>query len=605
MKIPLGLGVILTACVELLSGGIAAAQPNLTPYQPIGWSDKIVVTTSQNSTTDSSNLLTLDTLYVDWCVINAGNVDVTVTFQNDLYVDNTLVSSFPIEGLDVDYYEYYTAINIGSLSAGTHTVELVADATDAVPNDDRSDDSYTKTITVMAVTLPAPTPETPADGSPGQPEVPWFSWSEVTNASSYRILIATKAADLPSSPTATNGGSSVVLNAIAPTNSFSPTVTLKPGTTYYWEVHAQPGGSDDGTWTSVESFTVGPLPNGLTIIPVFDSTITSDPQAATIEATIKAAISVYRYNFSDAVTATFTFAEMSGGLGYNDASDLFEDYPAYRSALVSHATTPDDATALAYLPAGADNPVNDNSQMTLKFPLARALGFSGANPSPGDSDATVYLNTSVMNLSSTLTDSTNYSLFATVSHEMDEALGFGSLLNGAVNGDPAPTGPVLPEDLFRYDQSGNRSLTTSLNATAYFSLDGSNNLAQFNQYDGGDFGDWYSYYGGNTPHVQDAFATPGANPVLNVELRGLDVIGFTRVLPTTAVAPQLTAAAVSDGHFQFNLNGSPGGSYVIQVSSNLVTWLPVSTNSLPASGSVSVTNAIGNNSARFNRATLE
>lgn len=52
-----------------------------------------------------------------------------------------------------------------------------------------------------------------------------------------------------------------------------------------------------------------------------------------------------------------------------------------------------------------------------------------------------------------------------------------------------------------------------------------------NQNDGGDWGDWQSKPRppGTPPQVQDAFATPGANPTLGVELRALDVIGYNLV----------------------------------------------------------------------------
>src|SRR5438067_2432479 len=46
--------------------------PNLTPYTPSGWSDKIVVSRSTGITSDSSSLKTSDTLYVDWAVLNNG-----------------------------------------------------------------------------------------------------------------------------------------------------------------------------------------------------------------------------------------------------------------------------------------------------------------------------------------------------------------------------------------------------------------------------------------------------------------------------------------------------------------------------------------------------
>jgi hypothetical protein len=259
---------------------------------------------------------------------------------------------------------------------------------------------------------------------------------------------------------------------------------------------------------------------------------------------------------------------------------------------------------LEFLPMQTDNPANGSSQVALKLPLARALGFEPP-PSPGSVDATVYFNASSMNLSSTVIDPSKFSLFSTVSHEMDEALGFGSVLNGTTNGDPSPTGFVLPQDLFRYDQNGHRSFTTDLNALAYFSLDGMNDLAQFNQYDGGDFGDWYSYDVTVAPQVQDAFLASGVNPVLGVELRCLDVIGFTRVMPATNVPAQLTAPVLSGKSFQFSVTGASGSQCVIEVSSNLTTWESLSTNTIPASGSLSVSSSITGHTQEFFRAVLQ
>src|SRR5207244_5345433 len=133
------------------------------------------------------------------------------------------------------------------------------------------------------------------------------------------------------------------------------------------------------------------------------------------------------------------------------------------------------------------------------------------------------------------TDPTKFSLFATVCHEIDEVLGMSSSLNNLANGAPPPSGPIAPEDLFRYDGSGARSFNTAANAAAYFSLDGTTDLAQFNQYSGGDYQDWYSWpFGAATPRVQDAFATHGVNPVPDIELRVLDAIGHTIVVSTAS-----------------------------------------------------------------------
>jgi hypothetical protein len=91
-------------------------------------------------------------------------------------------------------------------------------------------------------------------------------------------------------------------------------------------------------------------------------------------------------------------------------------------------------------------------------------------------------------------------------------------------------GTIFPEDLYRYDAAGGRTFTASGSALAYFSLDSTTRIAQFdNQNDGGDFGDWQSnpLPSGVAPKVQDAFATPGAHPTLGpAEITALDVVGY-------------------------------------------------------------------------------
>jgi hypothetical protein len=67
--------------------------------------------------------------------------------------------------------------------------------------------------------------------------------------------------------------------------------------------------------------------------------------------------------------------------------------------------------------------------------------------------------------------------------------------------------------------------------------------------------------------------------------------------------PVLSSMAMNNGSFTFQVTGSPG-SYVVQASSDLTTWAPVSTNSIPA-GSSSFTfsdNAATNYTRRFYRA---
>lgn len=67
---------------------------------------------------------------------------------------------------------------------------------------------------------------------------------------------------------------------------------------------------------------------------------------------------------------------------------------------------------------------------------------------------------------------------------------------------------------------------------------------------------------------------------------------------------QLTDPDLSNGTLRFNLNGPEGYSYVIQVSSNLVDWQPLLTNTIPAGGSLPVADPVtAGVPRRFYRAT--
>jgi hypothetical protein len=268
---------------------------------------------------------------------------------------------------------------------------------------------------------------------------------------------------------------------------------------------------------------------GIVIQPIFDASITGDPNGATIMNTINAAIAFYESNITDQITVEIKFKKASGGFLGRSMTQIScttlpactVSYTSYLAALTAHATSADDATALAHLPAGPNNPANSNVNMQFTLPNLRAVGFTADRPA-GHPDSTISLNIASIAAG-------NYDLMAVVEHEMDEVLGLGSTLR---QGQGNPADPVFPEDLFRYDQLGMHSLSTASTSQAFFSLDGTTQLARFNQCASGDFGDWFSQNGtcggpASPARVQDAFATPGATPSLGVELTALDVIGYT------------------------------------------------------------------------------
>ena len=124
-------------------------QANLTPYQPPGWSDKIVVSNITGTTTDSGTLHTGDTLYVDWAVKNVGSVSTNFNFRNALYVDGIYKDSITMLSLNNNQYGTFLDYPIGSLTAGQHQIEIVVNSGNVISESDYTDNTYTKMITVV------------------------------------------------------------------------------------------------------------------------------------------------------------------------------------------------------------------------------------------------------------------------------------------------------------------------------------------------------------------------------------------------------------------------------------------------------------------------
>ena len=126
--------------------------PNLTPTRPADWSDEIVVSKVRNTHIDSSELGVSDRLYVDFAVINSGTSPVTAHFQVNLFIDGRLEQSFNSRDfrfpLNLRHYVFWEDHPIGSLSAGRHTLKIVADPENLISESNESDNEYTKTINV-------------------------------------------------------------------------------------------------------------------------------------------------------------------------------------------------------------------------------------------------------------------------------------------------------------------------------------------------------------------------------------------------------------------------------------------------------------------------
>ena len=338
-------------------------------------------------------------------------------------------------------------------------------------------------------------------------------------------------------------------------------------------------------WLMVGMIVAGFSAQALVIVPTFDSTITSDVNAATIQATINTAIQFYQARFSDPITVTIKFQEITTAGFYGQSSWWYYNlsYTQYRSALQADSSTTNDTKALVSLLSGVNNPATGTSTVRVKTANLRAIGITGLNSGiTGGYDGVIGLNTSQLNLNRVSINSSKGDLLATVEHEIDEVLGLSSALDAGAS-DP------LPEDLFRYTSAGGRTFTTS-GDNAYFSIDGTNLLARFNQNSSYDRGDWWTA-GAHSPQVQDAVAINGSTPNPKNELIALDVIGYNLQPVAQPVIKRITLSGtqlVLDG-----TNGLASAAYQVLTSTNLnlpvLQWTALATNTISTNGNFTFT----------------
>ena len=257
--------------------------------------------------------------------------------------------------------------------------------------------------------------------------------------------------------------------------------------------------------------------SALTIIPIWGSSITSDPNAARIEADINNVItSFYQANFSNNVTLTVNISENGSISGaYNVPNMITENYAPTILALQSHASTLDNVAMLSKVSAVAGSSPLSGAPNSFLFSmeqgLAAALGLTTNSVTTGSI---------VLGLTSGGAVDDNYvkQLFG---HEMDEEM-------GTISGSGFTPNVI---DLTRYSAAGIRSYTTSTSEHAYFSPDGVNMGPEYFQYfANGIHPGNYDYGDFNSPNFVQGYGTGAFIPT--VERRMLNVAGWTYTGPT-------------------------------------------------------------------------
>ena len=314
---------------------------------------------------------------------------------------------------------------------------------------------------------------------------------------------------------------------------------LSQGTTYYYRVRAY-----DATGTTSASSDVMVATTsasvGLIIHAIFDGSITSNPNAAAIEATINRAILIYESLFADPITIPILFryatTDPTGKpLSQGTASlSFYVVYPipwnTYISALKADARTGNDNLANASLPATALSPnivPSSAGGRAVKLNTPPEMFANGTVASGGPYDGIVTLNSTAPFQFTRPTSASFIDAQTATEHEIDEVIGLGSRL-GQNSSD------LRPQDLFSWSSAGVRNLTSS--GTRYFSINrGVTNIVNFSQDQSGDLGDWLSTACPQAhPYVQNAFGCAGQSSDIaatSPEGVNLDVIGYDLVNP--------------------------------------------------------------------------
>ncbi len=268
----------------------------------------------------------------------------------------------------------------------------------------------------------------------------------------------------------------------------------------------------------------------------FDSSITSNPNSAAIQAMIYRAVAYYDSQFSDPISVNILFrysTTLPDGSAMGAGSLARSNWVFYQipwstviNAIIADAKTPNDAIANASLPGSAlSTNLKPASANGRAFGLNTPGVMTATSGVPGGTfDGIVSLN-SAQPFQFDRTGGIlagNYDAQRSVEHEIDEVLGLGSYLD--IGGSD-----LRPQDLFNWSAAGTRNLTTS--GTRYFSINGgTTNLVGFNQNAGGDRGDWISPSCPQAnPFPQNAFSCTGQFADVtfaSVEAIDLDVIGY-------------------------------------------------------------------------------
>jgi hypothetical protein len=146
-------GTVTTAAAQLTVTSLA----NLAPFQPAGWSDKIVVAATASTNAPAPPLTDSQEIFVSWAAQNSpsgGNI--SSRFYTQLYLDGAPKTAWFTDSLNAGSYAFIIGYNLGKLSPGSHILRIDVDSTGVIGESDETDNSYSRTFVVSSSTSTPP-----------------------------------------------------------------------------------------------------------------------------------------------------------------------------------------------------------------------------------------------------------------------------------------------------------------------------------------------------------------------------------------------------------------------------------------------------------------
>jgi hypothetical protein len=325
----------------------------------------------------------------------------------------------------------------------------------------------------------------------------------------------------------------------------------------------------------------------------YDSSVTSLTNAAEVENAFASAAQTFSDTYTNVATINLTVwwgpvGPFTSGisLGRSHFQLAFKTFSEITNALFLHRASANDSNAVAHLPA-ADPTVGS---WLVPIAEARVLGLFSTNDSTKDGDIGFSTNVIYTFDPNNRSVPGKFDFIAVAQHELTEVMGRCSY---------DLTTHFVPYDLFRFTNSGVRSLDVNSTTNAYFSIDNGQTALKFfysNRF-GGDVQDWKST---GIPDSFDAISSSGhINPLSTVDLVAMDVLGYNG----SSLAPPRLFATKTNGNFQLRFVNSPGVAFTVLASTNIAVketnWTVLGTAAESPSGQFTFTDVTATNGFKF------